>query len=58
MTSIEDIRAEIAEEMSNAEYDSKQTQDDFDCGIWTRLQMALNIIDKHFTERGENEEIH
>ena len=51
MTILDDIRAEIAEEMSNAEYDSIQTKEDFDCGIWSGLQMALNIIDKHLAER-------
>lgn len=49
MSVIEDIKAEIAEDLSNAEKESKQTQDDVDAGICIGLQMALDMVEKHIS---------
>jgi len=45
------IRTDIAKDLSNAEKDSKYTQDDIDCGISVGLKKALDIIDKYRKEQ-------
>lgn len=52
---VERIRAEIAEDMTNATKEAKQTQDDIDCGITIGLQMALDTISKHMAEGSDKE---
>lgn len=47
---LDKMRAEIAKDLSNAEKDSRYTQDDIDCGISVGLKRALDTIDKY---RGE-----
>ena len=44
---IDAIRAEIAEDMQNADNEAKKTQDDIDCGIAIGLKIALDTIDKY-----------
>ena len=48
------IRAEIEKAMSDAQEDSRITQDDIDCGICAGIQRALNIIDK-YKDKGAEE---
>lgn len=51
---VEKIKAEIAEDLANTLEESRQTQDDIDCGEGIGLQMALITIDK-YREKGEEE---
>ena len=48
------IRAEMEKAMSDAQEDSRITQDDIDCGICAGIQRALNIIDK-YKDKGAEE---
>jgi len=50
---LDKIRTDIAEDLSNAEKESRYTQDDIDCGISVGLKRALDIIDKY--TKGESE---
>lgn len=52
---LDKIRAEIIENLSNAENGCKRTQDDIDYGICIGLQMALDVIDKHNVESEDKE---
>ena len=47
---LEEIKAEITEDLANATKESKQTQDNVDCGICIGLQMALDTIEKYIRE--------
>ena len=50
---LDKIRAEIANELLNAENESRYTQDDIDCGISVGLKRALDTIDKYIGKESE-----
>ena len=47
---VERIRAEIAEDLANAEKEAKQTQDDVDFGKGIGLHFALDAVNKYTAE--------